>query len=130
MGKEDTGGWVTGYYVNVGGNPYRSTMYVRLSQLQTLTDCWDTACNNPGNLYDFNNPHTITEVKLEKTFARRTWYTLAVEVRDNNIKIFFENELVIEWDDPTEPFLNGTVGFNTYKSETASFDNLIVTPLD
>jgi uncharacterized repeat protein (TIGR01451 family) len=124
------GGWVTGYYVNAGGNPYKSTMYVRLSQLQTLTDCWDAACDNPQNLYDFNNPHTILEVTLERTFARRTWYTLAVEVRGNNIKIFFENELVIEWDDPKEPFLTGTVGFKTYKSETASFDNLIVTPLN
>jgi PKD repeat protein len=124
------GGWVTGYYVNVGGSPYRQTMYVRLSQLQTLTDCWDLACSNPSNLYDFNNPHTIIEVKLERTFARNAWYNLAVEVRGNNIKVFFEDQLVIEWNDPKEPFLTGTVGFKTYKSETASFDNLIVTPLD
>jgi uncharacterized repeat protein (TIGR01451 family) len=130
VGKEDTAGWVTGYYVIVGGNPNRNSMFIRLAQLQTLTDCWGNACDNPGNLYDFNNPHIIEEIKLERTFARHAWYNLAVEVRGNNIKIFFEDELVYEWDDPKEPFLTGTVGFKTFKSETASFDNLIVTPLD
>ena len=117
-------------YIVVGGNPTRNGMFVRLAQLQTLTDCWGNACNNPGNLYDFNNPYIIEEIKLEKTFARHTWYHLAVELRGNNIKIFFEDELVYEWNDPKEPFLTGTVGFKTFKSETASFDNLIVTPLD
>jgi len=130
VGKEDTAGWVTGYYIIVGGNPTRNSMFIRLAQLQTLTDCWGNACNNPGNLYDFNNPFTIEEIKLEKTFARHTWYNLAVELRGNNIKIFFEDELVYEWNDPKEPFLTGTVGVKTFKSETASFDNLIVTPLD
>jgi uncharacterized repeat protein (TIGR01451 family) len=130
VGREDTGGWVTGYYIVAGGNPNNKAMYIRLAQLQTLTDCWGTACSNPGNLYDFNNPHVIMEVRLERTFARRTWYNLAVEVRGNNIKVFFEGEQVIEWNDPKEPFLTGTIGFKTYKSETASFDNVIVTPLD
>jgi uncharacterized repeat protein (TIGR01451 family) len=129
VGSADTGGWVTGYYIVIGGRPTSDTMFVRLSQLQTLTDCWDLACSNPHNLYDFNNPHALYEVKLNRSFKRYTWYTLAVEVRGDNIKVFFENELVIDYTDVKEPFLTGTVGFKTYKSKTVSFDNVIVTPL-
>jgi uncharacterized repeat protein (TIGR01451 family) len=129
VGTADTGGWVTGYYVVIGGRPTADTMFVRLSQLQTLTDCWGLACSNPHNLYDFNNPATLYEVKLNRSFKRYTWYNLAVEVRGDNIKVFFEDDLVIDYTDIKEPFLTGTVGFKTYKSKTVSFDNVIVTPL-
>jgi len=129
VGKEDTAGWVTGYYIIVGGKPTEDTMFIRLSQLQTLTDCWDLACVNTQNLYDFNNPHGLRQVELNQSFKRYTWYTLAVEVRGNNIKIYFDNELVMDYTDEKEPFLEGTIGFKTYKSKTVSFDDVIVTPL-
>jgi len=129
VGKENTAGWVTGYYVIVGGKPNANTMFVRLAQLQTLTDCWDMACVNTHNLYDFNNPHGLHQVELNKSFKRHTWYTLAVEVRGNNIKVYFDNELVMDYTDEKEPFLEGTIGLKTYKSKTVSFDDVIVTPL-
>ncbi len=129
VGDTDTAGWVTGYYIILGGKPTNDTMFVRLSQLQTIEDCWDAACDNPQNLYDFNNPHGLYQVTLERTFKRYTWYDLAVEVRGNNIKVFFEDELVIDYTDTKYPFLKGTVGLKTYKSKTASFDDIVVTPL-
>jgi hypothetical protein len=52
-----------------------------------------------------------------------------VEVRGSNIKVFFENQLVIDYTDSKYPFLTGTIGLKTYKSKTASFDNVVVTPL-
>jgi hypothetical protein len=88
VGDADTAGWVTGYYAVIGGKPGKD-MYVRLAQLQTLTDCWDQACNNPHNLYDFNNPHGLITVKPPGlTFNRHQWYTLRVKVVDDNIKIY------------------------------------------
>jgi uncharacterized repeat protein (TIGR01451 family) len=129
VGDDDTAGWVTGYYIVVGGKPDKATYFVRLAQLQTLTDCWGNACSNPHNLYDFNNPHTLEEVKVDGHFLRDQYYPLVVEVRGANIQVSFNGELVINYTDDTEPFLTGTVGFKTFKSKTVSFDNVIVTPL-
>ncbi|MGQ9598801.1 MAG: family 16 glycoside hydrolase [Anaerolineae bacterium] len=122
--------WVTGYYVVVGGKPSSATHFVRLTQLQTTTDCWGAACDNPQNLYNFNNSHELTEVKLDGTFNRTDWYTLVVEVRGNRIKAWFNGQLAFDYVDAKEPFLTGTVGLKTYKSKNAMFDDLIVTPLN
>lgn len=129
VGDSDSAGWVTGYYVVVGGRPSEPTMFVRLMQLQTQTDCWGPACENPHNLYDFNNPYPLHEVSLQRTFQRNEWYNLAVEVRGANIKVYWEGDLVIDYTDTKQPFLKGTIGFKTYKSKTASLDNVVVTPL-
>jgi hypothetical protein len=102
---------------------------VRLAQLQTDTDCWDQACDNPQNLYDFNNPHTLWEERMDFSFERNQWYTLVVEVEDNWIRAWVNGTLAIEYQDTKEPFLTGTVGLKTYKSWTASFDDIVVEPL-
>ncbi|MGD8791294.1 MAG: PKD domain-containing protein [Anaerolineae bacterium] len=127
---DDPGGWVTGYYIMIGGNMNKDRHYVSLKQLQTLTDCWDQACNNPGNLYDFNNPHELTITKKDGTLLRGVWHDVAVEVRGANIKIWLNDVLYVDYTDPKEPFLTGTVGLKTFKGDTVSFDDVIVTPLD
>lgn len=127
---DDIAGWVTGYYIMVGGNKTASTHYVSLKQLQTLTDCWDQACNNPENLYDFNNPHELTYTKKDGALARYTWHTVVVEVVGANIKVWLNGVLYIDYTDSKEPFLTGTVGLKTFKADTVSFDNILVTPLD
>jgi hypothetical protein len=55
------------------------------------------------------------------------WYTLAVEIRDNNFKAFFNDQLVLEYDDDTFP--RGTVGMKTYKVVNGVWDDILVTPL-
>jgi uncharacterized repeat protein (TIGR01451 family) len=130
VGDDDPGGWVTGYYIMVGGNKNKDRHYVSLKQLQTLTDCWDNACNNPENLYDFNNPHELTITKKDGTLERYQWHTLVVEVRGANIKVWFNGDQYIDYNDTKEPFLTGTVGLKTFKADTVSFDNVVVTPLD
>ena len=126
---DDSGQWITGYYVVVGGRGTADQHTVKIAQLQTATDCWDAACDNPGNLYDFNNPHELTSVQLPGTFTRGVWHTIAVEVRGANIKVWWDGELSLDYTDPKEPFLTGTVGFKTYKADWISFDDMIVTPL-
>jgi hypothetical protein len=37
--------------------------------------------------------------------------------------------LYIDFTDPKEPFLTGTVGFKTYKADTVTFDDVVITPL-
>jgi uncharacterized repeat protein (TIGR01451 family) len=130
VGKEDTAGWVTGYYIVAGGGQDGDQHYVRLAQLQTETDCWDAACNNPQNLYDFNNPHELTVTKKDGPLERWRWYTLTVEVKGNRIKAWLDGELYIDYVDEKEPFLTGTIGFKTYKADTVSFDDVIVTPIN
>jgi len=130
--------WVTGYYVMIGGSPTADTHYVRLLQLQTLEDCWGPPCPSspeyiPGreiNLYNFNNPHALTEVKGEGRLQRNQWHTIKVELRGANIKIWLNGHLYIDFTDPKEPFMTGTVGFKTYKADTVSYDDVVVTPLD
>jgi uncharacterized repeat protein (TIGR01451 family) len=122
--------WMTGYYVVVGGGVGGSKHFVRLLQLQTLTDCWGPACSNPPNLYAFNNPHELQTVSLPGELKRYVWHTLKVEVRGNRIRAWLNGQLTIDYVDTKEPFLTGTVGFKTYKAQTVSYDNLVVTPLD
>lgn len=122
--------WVTGYYVVVAGKPDRDNLVVRLTQIQTLDDCVGDACENPQNLYCFNNVYVLAETPLYKPFYREQWYTLAVEVRGPRIVVWLDDEKVIDHVDTKEPFLKGTVGFKTHETWTASFDDLIVTPLD
>ena len=130
VGDEDPAGWVTGYYIMVGGNKTASTHYVSLKQMQTLTDCWDQACNNPQNLYDFNNPHELILSKKDGALARNVWHTVEVEVVGANIKVWLDGVLYIDYTDSKEPFLTGTIGLKTFKADTVSFDDILVTPLD
>ena len=55
------------------------------------------------------------------------WYTLAVEIRGSNFKAFFNDQLVLEYDDDTFP--RGTVGMKTYKVVNGVWDDILVTPL-
>ncbi len=128
---DGSGQWITGYYVVVGGKAGGDYHTVKVAQLQTATDCWGAACDNPGNLYDFNNPHDLVDppIQLPGTFTRGVWHTIAVEVRGANIKLWWDGELSLDYTDPKEPFLTGTVGFKTYKADWISYDDIIVTPL-
>ncbi|MBN1657194.1 MAG: DUF11 domain-containing protein [Anaerolineae bacterium] len=130
VGSSDTAGWVTGYYIMLGGSATGTTHYVSLKQLQTTEDCWDQACNNPENLYDFNNPHELTITKKDGVLARHQWHTVAIEVRDANIKVWLNDVLYIDYTDNKYPFLTGTVGLKTMKADTVTFDDIVVTPLD
>jgi len=128
--RDDGGGqWITGYYIVVGGRATSEYHTVKIAQLQTATDCWGAACDNPGNLYDFNNPHDLADVQLPGTFTRGVWHTIAVEVRGDNIKVWWDGELSLDYVDPKEPFLTGSVGFKTYKADWITFDDIVVTPL-
>ncbi len=122
--------WMTGYYIVAGGRATSETKFVKITQLQTATDCWAAACDNPENLYNFNNTHEMVSVSLAGPLTRGTWHTMAVEVRGARILVWLDGELAIDWTDPKEPFLTGTVGFKTYKAEWISFDDVVVTPLN
>jgi hypothetical protein len=125
-GRRDTAQWVTGYFVMLGRQ-----RAVKLLQLQTAEDCDEETCSTPQWLYAFNNPYTLREERPEALqLARGVWHKLAVEVQGNRIKIWVDGLFAFEYVDDKSPFLQGTVGFITYRAEPVLFDNLIVTPLD
>lgn len=130
VGDADPAGWVTGYYIMVGGSPGAATHFVSLKQMQTEDDCWGPACGNPENLYDFNNPHELTITKMSGALARYQWHTIEVEVRGANVKVWLNGDQYIDYTDTKEPFLTGTVGLKTFKANTVSFDDILVEPLD
>jgi hypothetical protein len=117
---------VTGYYVMLGRQ--RS---VKLLQLQTAEDCREGACHNPQNQYAFNNPYILREELVDGVdLARGVWHTLVVEVRANRIKIWVDGVFAYEHVDDQSPFLQGTVGFKTYRAQPVLYDNLVVKPLN
>ena len=54
----------------------------------------------------------------------------AVEVESDHIRAWLDGVLYIDYVDTFEPFLTGTVGFKTFKADTVTFDDLLVTPLE
>jgi hypothetical protein len=121
----NSGQWVTGYYVMIGRE-----RTVRLLQLQTGDDCRGGACDNPQNQYAFHNPYILRDEEVAGVdLARWEWHTLAVEVRGNQIKIWVDGVFAFDYVDDHYPFLQGTVGFKTYRARPVLYDNLLVTPL-
>ena len=104
---------------------------VKLLQLQTAEDCDEETCRTPKWLYAFNNPYTLRQERVQGLqLTRGEWHTLVVEVQGNRIKIWVDGMFIFEYVDDKSPFLQGTVGFITYRSEPVLYDNLVVTPLD
>jgi uncharacterized repeat protein (TIGR01451 family) len=120
--------WVSGYYVVIVGESNDPTHFVRIAKIQQPGDC--EACLKPDRMYNFDNPmFKARSADLPGPFEHYRWYTLAVEVRGANIKVFLDGELVLDWTDPLLPFTSGTVGFKVHETRTATFDDVIVTPL-
>ena len=120
--------WVSGYYVVLVGKSDDPVHFVRIAKMQQPGDC--EACLKPYRMYNFDNPmFKARSADLPGPFEHYRWYTLAVEVRGANIQVFLDGELVLNWTDPLLPFLSGTVGFKVHETKTATFDNVIVTPL-
>ncbi len=126
--SDTRGQWLTGYYVVINGKSSRPTHLVRLAQLQTAEDC-TTACDNPSNLYKFDNPYVLKEVEVAGGYNRNQWYTLTVEVRGNRIIVWENGQQVMDYTDDKFPFMTGTVGFKTHESWDAIFDEITVTQL-
>ncbi|MFC2031252.1 family 16 glycoside hydrolase [Chloroflexota bacterium] len=123
-GRKDTAKEVTGYYIMLDRR-----RIVRLMQLQTPQDCVG-ACN-PQWMTAFNNPYTLHDVKVDAVdLTRNQWHTIAVEVRGNRISIWVDGVFTYDYVDSKEPFMKGTVGFKTFESRPALFDNVVVTPLE
>jgi uncharacterized repeat protein (TIGR01451 family) len=82
--------------------------------------------NNEGQwAYHFADPIELTRTTYH--LQKGIWYNIAVEVRDNNIKAYVDDNLVIDFDDDT--YSSGTVGFFAYQVEQAAWDNVVVTQL-
>ncbi|MBN1659115.1 MAG: DUF11 domain-containing protein [Anaerolineae bacterium] len=121
--------WVSGYYVVIVGQSNSENHYVRIAKMQQPGDC--EACLKPYRMYNFDNPmEKARSENIPGPFEHYRWYHLAVEVRGANIKVFLDNDLVLDWTDPLLPFLNGTIGFKTHETQIASFDDVTVVPLE
>jgi len=123
------GQWVTGYYVVVAGKSTSPTHVVRLTQMQIAGDC-TTSCQKPWNMWSFQNTFLLQEsAPISGPFEHYRWYELVVEVHENHIQAWLDGQLVIDYVDEVLPHLEGTVGLKVHETKTASFDDLVVTPL-
>ncbi|UCG69789.1 MAG: hypothetical protein JSV09_01850 [Thermoplasmata archaeon] len=68
------------------------------------------------NLISDGQPHTLNE-----------WYDLEVEINANNIRVYVDEILRIEYTDP-EPLLNGSIAFETLDDSHVYVDDIQVDP--
>ncbi|MFQ6134753.1 MAG: PKD domain-containing protein [Nitrososphaerales archaeon] len=64
------------------------------------------------------------------TLQPNKWYTIRIEGRRNNIKIFIDDELTIDYTDGSESaILYGNIGFETFQSSYIQIDDVLVIDL-
>jgi uncharacterized repeat protein (TIGR01451 family) len=114
----DDGKSVSGYY---------AYMKVNDDQIYLLR----TKEPDPGEDPAFFDQEVVASAYAGLTIRRDRWYDLVVEVRGNNIKIWFADspDPVIEWWDLNPIWSSGTVGLAVYNT-TARWDYIRVLPLD
>ena len=66
-------------------------------------------------------PHSLQNASI--SFNYQTWHTIKIQGFNDNIKIYADNLLTIDYTD-TDPVLNGTIGLETFSH--SHFDDLIV----
>ncbi len=57
--------------------------------------------------------------------AQSTWYRLQTTLSGSNIKVNWNGQQLINWTDPSSPFLSGKVGFRQDNSMHAHWDNFV-----
>jgi uncharacterized repeat protein (TIGR01451 family) len=73
---------------------------------------------------------TCTDIVEEASYAfdpDEGWFTVAVEVQGQDIRVYVDDNLVMEAEDDTYP--TGTVGMKTYRLREGLWDDIVVTPI-
>jgi uncharacterized repeat protein (TIGR01451 family) len=107
------GKYVQGYYIV--WRP-RDTSSVTLARLR----------DSGGTAQHFSDPELLAEADFP--MSKNVWYKLSVEVEGSRIRIYVNDQLVIDHEDST--WAKGTVGFFCYKIIDATWDEVLVKPLD
>ena len=113
--RADTGKFVEGYYLVFRPRPQGSRSIV-LSRIQP----------SGPTAYHFSDPEVIETADREMHFDR--WYRLAVDVVGSTITVYVDGDEVMEVQDSA--WKKGTVGFFCYNIQDATWDNVLVMPLD
>ena len=112
------GGQVGGYYVHI--KPRDDSVYLWRIDPNTLQ-------------------YQIMQVVAQSEYApgiTKLWYNLKVRVQGANIKVWLKQQvepesayvLLIDWTDPSPTYMQGTVGFSTFRTSYI-FDDIKVTAL-
>jgi photosystem II stability/assembly factor-like uncharacterized protein/predicted TIM-barrel fold metal-dependent hydrolase len=74
-----------------------------------------------------NNDHVHTQlVQAEASLEKNTWYAIKIVGKGNNIKVYVNNELKIDYTDDI-PVLNGRIAFESLDNSTVYVDDIHVT---
>jgi RHS repeat-associated protein len=57
--------------------------------------------------------------------TQNTWYHMQITLSGSNIKVSWNGQLVVNWTDPSNPFLSGKVGFRQDNSYHTHWDNFV-----
>lgn len=70
-----------------------------------------------------------TEIALYKAYVQfnsNTWYKVKISTNGNNIKIYVNDVLKIDYIDVDKPLLSGMIGFETHENSHIHFDDVMV----
>jgi hypothetical protein len=68
----------------------------------------------------------MTDMTLpDGIMTQGTWYHMQITLSGSNIKVSWNGQLVVNWTDPSNPFLSGKVGFRQDNSYHAHWDNFV-----
>ncbi len=126
-----TGIWFRGTYQNSGAMDGKTVggYYLYMKAGNDTLYLMRTPPDNPM----FASQQVVSSYVYQPGLGRKHWYTAWIEVRGNNIKVWFGDEeegmiKVFDWTDTTNAWPSGTVGLSVYNS-SARFDYLHVTSL-
>jgi RHS repeat-associated protein len=68
----------------------------------------------------------MTDMTLpDGIMTQGTWYHMQITLSGSNIKVSWNGQQVVNWTDPSNPFLSGKVGFRQDNSYHAHWDNFV-----
>jgi len=75
-------------------------------------------------LFEYINGRRMQRVSVRKRVESNEWHSLKVEIRDNLIKGYFNNKIIIEYN--TERQLKGFIGLWTKADSVTYFDEMVI----
>lgn len=62
--------------------------------------------------------------RINKVWARNQWINYKITAKDNNIKVYMNGELVVNYTDNSNPILSGSYGFFSYSQANSMYKDI------
>lgn len=63
--------------------------------------------------------------RVNKVWARNSWINYKLVAKDNNIKVYMNNQLIIDYTDNSNPIMTGSYGFFSYSQANSMYKDIV-----